>query len=196
MYEHLRGTLDDASPVHAVVDVGGVGYVLSIPLSTFERLPARGCAVRLLTALVVREDAHRLFGFGTEAERRFFRVLLGVSGVGPAVALGVVSTMPFAAFAAAVAAGDAAQLRRVKGVGKRLSERLVVELRDLLAGEPVAPGSAPAMDGAAQDALLALEALGFARATAQKAVAKAMQEIGDSGTGEPGDLVRLALRHT
>lgn len=171
------------------MDVGGVGYTLVIPLSTFERLPPAGHEVRLLTTLVVREDAHRLYGFGTETERRFFGLLQDVSGVGPQVALGILSSMPFDAFRTAVLAGDAAQLRRVKGVGKRLSERLVVELKDALA--KASPAGGEPGDESERDALLALEALGFTRGAAAKALTKVR---GDVPPGDAGELVRAALR--
>jgi holliday junction DNA helicase RuvA len=191
MYVHLRGTLESKNPAAVVIDVGGVGYGVSIPLSTFERLPAPGNPVKLFTSLAVREDAMRLFGFASAEERTFFLSLLAVTGVGPAVALGIVSSLPLAAFQAAVLSGDAARLRRVKGVGKRLSERLVLELNDVMRGlSPTDDGEEP--DTAVKDALLALEALGFARLAAEKAVKKA-RETG-TGRGDPGDLVRAALQ--
>ena len=172
-----------------------MGYDLAIPLSTYDRLPSEGAEVRLFTTLVVREDALRLFGFATEEERSFFTTLQGVSGVGPAVALGIVSSVPFAEFRAAVVAGDAQRLRRVRGVGKKLSERLVVELRDAWGDVALTPGpgavAAPG-DAAARDAVLALEALGFPREAASRAVAGSRGEA-PSGA-DAGVLVRLALR--
>lgn len=194
MYEHLRGRLERKTPAEAVVDVAGVGYVLSIPLTTYDRLPAEGEGVTLFAELVVREDAHRLFGFATRDERAFFRSLQAVSGVGPAVALQVVSSVTFAEFRDAVVAGDAARLRRVRGIGKKLSERLVVELRDSMAAIPPqgAAAAAPA-DPVERDALLALEALGFPRAAADEAVAASRRE--GPPPRDAGDLVRRALRH-
>ena len=175
-----------------MVDVGGIGFAVAIPLSTFERLPAAGGDVHLHTVLVVREDSQRLYGFATEDERAFFNALQSVSGVGPAVGLGIVSSIPFAAFQAAVLAGDSAQLRRVKGVGKRLSERLVVELKGLV--QHMTPGDEPASseDAATRDALLALEALGFTRTAAAKALRR-LREKGEDAT-DSGDLVRRALQ--
>ena len=157
MYDHLRGTLEAKTPARAVVDVNGIGFGVDIPLSTFERLPAPGDKVRLFTVLVVREDAHRLFGFGTRNERTFFQALTSVSGVGPAVGLGIVSSMPFATFQSAVLSGDAAGLQRVKGVGKRLSERLVVELRDVMKRMTPPGEHADPADAGVRDALMALE---------------------------------------
>ncbi len=195
MYHHLRGTLERKTPAEVVVDVGGVGYSLTIPLSTFERLPAEGGDVRLLTTLVVREDAHRLYGFLRPEERSFFVALQAVSGVGPQVALGIVSSLTLTEFRAAVEGGEARRLQRVKGVGKRLSERLIVELRDRL-GDVAADapmGSASAVD---RDAVMALEALGYTRAQADKAVAavRAQDGAASDARGDAGDLVRRALR--
>jgi len=191
VYHHLNGTLERKSPAQVVLDVGGVGYVVTVPLSTYERLPAEGEPVRLLTTFVVREDSHRLFGFLREEERAFFGVLQAVSGVGPQVALGIVSSMPLVEFRAAVSAGDATRLQRVKGVGRRLSERLVVELKDRLGdvGEDAPQGSATADD---RDAVLALEALGFTPAQAERAVAQV--RAGKDSVTDAGDLVRRALR--
>ena len=191
MYNHLRGTLVTKTPAEAVLEVCGVGYALTIPLSTYEQLPAEGAEAFLLTTFVVREDAHRLYGFVTEAERAFFNVLRGVSGVGPQVALAIVSSMTLMNFRACVSSGDAAQLRRVKGVGKRLSERLVVELKDRL-GDVGGDAPAGSPDAGDRDAVLALEALGFTLVQAEKAVAKVRADAPD--IGDPGDVVRRALR--
>lgn len=193
MYEHVRGRLDAKTPAEAVVDVGGIGFVLSIPLTTYDRLPATGAQVLLFTHLVVREDSHRLFGFASRDERVFFRTLQAVSGVGPAVALQVVSSVSLAEFSDAVAARDAARLRRIRGIGRKLSERLVVELKDALPriSPPGAPAAADPID---RDALLALEALGFSRASSEAAVAAARAESGAPPL-DAGDLVRRALRH-
>lgn len=191
MYEHLRGTLAERSPAHAVLEVGGVGYRLAIPLSTFERLPPAGGVATLFVELVVREDAHRLYGFATKDERAFFLGLQSVSGVGPAVALAIVSSMTWDAFRSAVRDGDAARLRRVRGIGKRLSERLVLELRDTI-GRDSQPVGAGAEDPGARDALLALEQLGFAREDAAQALAALRRET--PGATDAGDLVRRALQ--
>lgn len=192
MYEYLRGSLVERSPAHAVLDVGGVGFRLSIPLSSYEKLPVVGSETKLHVTLVVREDSHRLYGFATLDERAFFVGLQTVSGIGPAVALGIVSSMSFASFRAAVASGDAAQLRRIRGVGKRLSERLVVELRDKLGADGsgvIAPG---ARSAAAHDAQMALEQLGFERAAAADALAEILGA--SPGLDDAGELVRRALK--
>lgn len=179
-----------------MIDVGGVGYGLSVSLSTFERLPAAGSAVRLFTVLSVREDAHRLYGFHSHEEREFFLVLTSVSGVGPAVALGILSALPVATLQAAVVSGDAGRLRKVKGVGKRLSERLVVELkdrmRDMAAGASDDVGGTPHPDAGVKDAVLALEKMGFSHNEAAKAVRTVRDD--DPDCGDAGELVRRALR--
>ena len=192
MFEHLRGRLERKTPAEAVIDVGGVGYLLSIPLSTYERLPAEGSDARFLVEFVVREDAHRLFGFATREERSFFRMLQSVSGVGPSVALQIVSSASFGEVRDAVLAADAARLRRIRGVGKKLSERLVVELRDSM--EAAAPGMAATSSGdpIARDAVLALEALGFPRAAAEQALSDCSGET--PPPRDAGELVRRALR--
>jgi len=192
MYEHLRGTLVERGPAHAVIDVSGVGYVVSIPLSTFEQLPPAGKPAQFFVTLVVREDSHRLYGFATRDERTFFLRLQAVSGVGPAVALGIVSSMSWGAFRAAVLAGDAASLRRIRGIGKRLSERLVVELKDKLGASDDVPAAAGPADSAARDAQMALERLGFAPDASSAALSAVRAD--DPEAHDAGELVRRALK--
>lgn len=169
----------------------GVGYLVQIPLTTYERLPAEGSEVTVLVTLVVREDSHRLFGFATSDERSFFTSLQTVSGVGPALALSIVSSITLAEFRRAVLAGDAARLRKVRGIGKKLSDRLVVEMKDVLERIVPAGGEDPG-DGMARDALMALEALGFNRAEAGDAIRLCREQ--DPSARDAGELVRLALR--
>lgn len=158
MIGRIAGTLAEKSPPQVVVVAHGVGYEIDVPMSTFYHLPKTGEAVELLTHLVVREDAHLLYGFLTAAERTAFRQLLKVSGVGPKVALAVLSGLSVDDLAAAVAAEDAARLTRVPGIGRKTAERLVLELRDKLA--PSAP-AARASAAHGPDALNALLALGY-----------------------------------
>lgn len=158
MIGRLVGTLGTKSPPQVVVLVHGVGYEVDVPMSTFCNLPRSGEAVELFTHLVVREDAHLLFGFLTEGERSAFRQLLKVSGVGPKVALAVLSGLSVEDLARAVAEGDAARMTRVPGIGKKTAERLVLELRDKLdAALPAAVKAAPA----SVDVVNALLALGY-----------------------------------
>jgi Holliday junction DNA helicase RuvA len=154
----IAGTLAEKAPPTVVVMAHGVGYEIDVPMSTFYNLPRTGEAVELLTHLVVREDAHLLFGFLTAGERNAFRQLLRVSGVGPKVALAVLSGLSVDDLAVAVAAQDAASLTRVPGIGKKTAERLVLELRDKLAA---ALPAAKAATTHAPDVLNALLALGY-----------------------------------
>ncbi|MBL0144045.1 MAG: Holliday junction branch migration protein RuvA [Betaproteobacteria bacterium] len=158
MIGRIAGTLVEKNPPQVVVLASGVGYEIDVPMSTFYNLPKTGEAVELLTHLVVREDAHLLFGFLTAGERTAFRQLLKVSGVGPKVALSVLSGLSVDDLAAAVASDDAARLTRVPGIGKKTAERLVLELRDKLPSTlPAAKASAPH----ASDVLNALLSLGY-----------------------------------
>ena len=192
MYEHLRGVLEERSPAHAVIDVGGVGYRVAIPLSTYEKLPPIGKPTQLFVELVVREDSQRLFGFASRDEREFFLGLQSVSGVGPAVALGIVSAMTWGSFRSAVASGDSARLRTIRGVGKRLSERLVLELKDKIGLVGGATSDSAPPDRASRDAQLALEQLGFA----PDAAAAALSDLRrlDPSVDDAGELVRRALK--
>ncbi len=192
MYEYLRGSLVERSPAHAVLDVGGIGFRIAIPLSTYEKLTPLGSLVQLHIVLVVREDSQRLFGFATLDERAFFVGLQTVSGIGPAVALGIVSSMTFSSFRAAVTAGDASQLRRIRGVGKRLSERLVVELRDKLGADGTGAAAGGAHSAASHDAQMALEQLGFDRDAAALALSELRRE--SPSLDDAGELVRRALK--
>src|SRR5882672_12584085 len=131
MITFLRGKLVEALPTQAIVEVQGVGYEVLIPLSSFDKLPAPGGEVQLLTHLAVREDAHVLYGFMTGAERELFRLLINtVSGIGPKIALNILSGISVTAFRGAVANGDIKALSQISGVGKKTAERIVVELKD------------------------------------------------------------------
>lgn len=198
MITFLHGKLVEVLPTQVVVDVHGVGYEALIPLSSYDKLPAPGSEVKLLTHLAVREDAHTLYGFLTAAERDLFRLLIHtVSGIGPKIALNVLSGVSVTAFRAAVAAGDVKALSQLSGVGKKTAERIVVELRDKLgavtapgsggAGAPITPG-----DQKVNDAVLALLALGYKQPDAHAAVQGARAMLGaEAGVDQ---LVRAALR--
>lgn len=188
MISRLAGRLVEKSPPAIVVEVQGVGYELDVPMSTFYQLPAIGQEVRLFTHLVVREDAHLLFGFATEGERQAFRQLLRITGIGTRTALALLSGLSVDELYAAIGQQDSARLTRVPGIGKKTAERLVLELKDKLS---FAPGMAPAGGAAAQagsDALNALLALGYNDKEARAAL----------GRLEPGlavpDAIRQALR--
>jgi Holliday junction DNA helicase RuvA len=168
MIGQIRGILVEKNFPQVIVSCGGVGYEVDVPMSTFYPLPRTGEEVALLTHLVVREDAHLLFGFLTAGERGAFRQLLKISGVGPKVALSVLSGMSVDDLSAAVAAEDAARLTKVPGIGKKTAERLVLELRDKLP-KVVASGRTGATTGTS-DVLNALLGLGYNEREASAAV--------------------------
>jgi len=197
MISFLEGILAEAWPTRAVINCQGIGYELLIPVTTFDHLPKIGEKIRLLTHLVVREDAHTLYGFFSSGERDLFRLLLHhVSGVGPKTALSILAGSTPQTVRDAVATGDTSTLAKLKGLGKKTAERIVLELRDklpaldsLAGGTPSERGSDhPPMSGNSQDALLALLALGYKSAEAQKALQ------GLDSSLPSGDLVREALR--
>jgi Holliday junction DNA helicase RuvA len=198
MISFLHGKLVDALPTQVTVDVNGVGYDVLIPLSSFDKLPQPGGDVKLLTHLAVREDAHVLYGFMTTAERELFRMLINtVSGIGPKIALNVLSGMNPVAFRGAVANGDVKSLSQISGVGRKTAERIVVELRDKIgaAGAWEASSAARTLSSSDQkvnDAVLALMALGFKQPDAHESVRAAQAMLGEAASVE--ELVRAALK--
>lgn len=198
MISFLHGTLVAALPTQVTVEVHGVGYDVLIPLSSFDKLPAPGGEVRLLTHLAIREDAHVLYGFATAAERELFRMLVNtVSGIGPKIALNVLSGMNPIAFRGAVASGDVKALSSISGVGRKTAERIVVELKDKVgaAGAWEASSAERALSADGQrlnDAVLALMALGFKQPEAHETVRAAQTMLGAQATVE--ELVRAGLK--
>jgi Holliday junction DNA helicase RuvA len=160
MIGRLTGMLLEKNPPQILIDVGGVAYELDVPMSTFYNLPQTGVSVSLHTHLVVREDAHLLFGFGTEAERNAFRQLLRISGVGARTALAVLSGLSVSDLQQAVSSQEAGRLVKIPGIGKKTAERLLLELRDKLEVRSVAGAAAPAVP-AGSDVMHALLALGY-----------------------------------
>jgi len=198
MISFLQGKLVDALPTQVTVDVQGIGYEVLIPLSSFDKLPQPGGDVKLLTQLIVREDAHVLYGFATAVERDLFRLLINnVSGIGPKTALNILSGMNAVAFRGAVANSDVKSLSQISGVGKKTAERIVVELRDKVgaAGAWEASSAQRALSPADQkinDAVLALMALGFKQVEAHDAVRSAQAVLGSDASVER--LVRTSLK--
>lgn len=199
MITSLQGTLAMASPLRAVVELNGLGYEVCIPTTTAEKLPAPGATVRLHTHVVYREDSQTLYGFTTAAERDFFRLLIEkVTGVGPKMALSVMSRLSLPVLQGAIAAGDVATLAKCPGIGKKTAERLVIELKGLyapapgafvtLAG-PAAPGGEVA--NAQRDAVMALMALGYKAADADKVIRQSWISLGPAATTE--QLIKKAL---
>ncbi len=199
MISFLEGLVDSMLPTRVVLNVGGVGYQIEIPLSSADKIPPVGVRVRLLTHLVVREDAHTLYGFITEAERDLFVLLAKhVTGIGPKLALAVLSGMSVPFFKAAVVSGDVAALAKISGLGKKTAERIVLELKDKLgvaaAWQVSAMQTAPdPLERAVNDAVLALISLGYKQVDAQRAVRQVAAE-GAQEVPESEVFVKKALR--
>ena len=198
MIGRLRGTLAEKQPPHLLLDVNGVGYELEVPMTTLYRLPAQGETVTLHTHLVVREDAHLLYGFYEKRDRELFCELIRLNGVGPKLALALMSGLEVDELVRCVQAQDTAALTKVPGVGKKTAERLLVELKDrfkawesipAIAPLVVEPQLAQAVSSAENDAVSALISLGYKPQEASRAVA-AVKEDGMSSE----DLIRRALR--
>ena len=190
MIGRIAGRLVDKHPPQVMVECAGIAYEIDVPMSTFYNLPRTGEEVVLLTHLVVREDAHLLFGFLTAAERTAFRQLLKISGVGPKVALSVLSGMSVDDLSAAVATEDAARLTKIPGIGKKTAERLVLELRDKLPKAiPAARAGAGGALAESADVLNALLGLGYNEREAQAAVKQLPADL------QIADAIRQALKH-
>lgn len=194
MIGHLRGVLAHKEPPFLVIEVGGIGYEIEAPLSTCFRLPAVGEAVHLCTHLLIREDQHTLFGFMTEGERRLFRSLIKVSGVGAKTALGILSGLSAEEFARAIESADLSVLTRLPGVGRKTAERLVVEMRDRVraSGLPAGPvGSGAVAPGASPraEALDALVALGYKAPEARRLLEQVPEAVNSTE-----ELLRTVLR--
>ena len=215
MYNHIHGTLESKTPSEAVIDAGGVGFVLRIPYSTAASLPEPGSRVKLLAHLHVTDDAHTLFGFSTHEEREFFLQLMTVSGVGPKMALAVLSGGHVRDIQQAIRLGDFASLKRIKGVGDGTAKKIVLELGKILIHQPVAttaqeianarkapigsPVIAPGLDA---DTDLAVKAVMQLQQTAPdaalQAVQRAFSELSARSKSRPAvqDVVQLAMKYT
>ena len=205
MITSIQGALAEATPLRAVVELNGLGYEVNIPVTTAEKLPAPGATVKLHTLVIYREDAQTLYGFASATDRDFFRTMIEtVSGVGPKLALTILSGMSLPVLENAIRNGDVASLSKCPGVGKKTAERLIVELRSKVGASggasPVAgPGpvvagaaaTAPTGDTSLRDAVLALTALGYKQADADAAVRRAQIALGADATTEK--LIKRAL---
>lgn len=204
MIVSLTGTVSEATPVRAVLNVQGVGYEVLMPISTAQKLPGIGETAKLLTVAVYREDSQTLYGFATEEERGFFRLLVEkVSGIGPKIALSILSRMDVSSLTRAIANSDVKALSSCPGIGKKTAERLVVELKDKvkslgaggatlsMAGSSSTTGAIDAASSARLDAVAALIALGMKESEAEKAIQRASDRLGSSATSE--ELVRAAF---
>jgi Holliday junction DNA helicase RuvA len=191
----IQGILTAATPLQAIVELNGLGYEVHVPVTTAERLPALGSPVKLHTYVVYREDAQNLYGFGTPAERDFFRLMIeNVTGVGPKVAISILSRLSLPLLQGAIRAGDVGLLAKCPGIGRKTAERLVIELKSRIGGT----GSAAAAEAGAapeasshRDAVAALGALGYKAADADQAVRRAALALGPAATTE--QLIKKAL---
>lgn len=197
MIAFLHGKLADATPTHVVVDCGGVGYSVFIPLSSYDKLPPKGGDVKLLTYhhVVAHEGTQQLFGFVTPEEREMFLLLVSISGIGPKLAINILSSTSISTLRGAITSGDTKTLSALRGIGKKTAERLVVELRDKLGA--AAPFEAKGRTATAEeqkvaDAVLALVSLGYKQMDAHKAILAAAEKHGPKANIE--ELVRAALR--
>jgi holliday junction DNA helicase RuvA len=193
MIARLTGILAETASDHCVLDVGGVGYLVLVSARTLSAIGAVGGTVMLLTELQVREDAMTLFGFGSAGERDWFKLLTGVQGVGGKVALNILSALDATDLSRAISAQDKAMVARANGVGPKLAERIVRELKDKVGGVAFGSvGAATPATGHGADAVSALTGLGFKPGEASAAVAAAVDDLGDDATLDA--LVRLALK--
>ena len=201
MITSIQGTLAAATPLHAVVELNGLGYEVNIPVTTAEKLPAPGAMVKLHTHVIYREDAQTLYGFATPAERDFFRLMIEhVTGIGPKSALTIMSKLSLPLLEGAIRAGDIATLAKCPGIGKKTAERLVVELKTKVGGTGLAgamssadggESSAAPADTRQRDAVSALVALGYKAADADQSVRRAALALGADATTEK--LIKKAL---
>ena len=191
MIAQIHGRLLRKGPQEAVVDVGGVGYRVTIPLSTFYRVGEPGAEVTLLTHTHVREDTLALFGFLTPVEQALFERLIAVSGVGPKLAVSVLSGIEAPELVAALRTGDVARLTRIPGVGKKTAERLVVELKDKMQDLPSSEAALVGPSAASDDVVSALVHLGYARPEAERAVERTLRTHANAPFE---DLLRFALQ--
>ncbi|MDQ8197716.1 Holliday junction branch migration protein RuvA [Pelagicoccus enzymogenes] len=205
MIVSIEGILERATPLTAIINAGGLGYLVNIPVSTAAKLPANGEKVKLHTHAVYREDSQSLYGFANEQERNFFQLLIEkVSGVGPKVGISMMSKLELPSLLSAIGSEDAVLLAKTPGIGKKTAERVIIELKDKLgafsqsAGASALPGfvsdaNAPAKAGVnhTDDAILALLALGYKQNEASKAVGKAVDALGPNASTEA--LIKAAL---
>ncbi len=198
MISYLQGKLVHKSPTELVIDVNGVGYQVSIPLSTFEKLENAGGVVKILTYMHVREDLMQLYGFATESERELFKLLMSVSGIGPKMAQGILSGLNTEELKRSILDGNIAALTSISGVGRKTAERLIIELRDKLGKTDTLDSSVISTSKqlkARAEAAVALMSLGFTKQSAEKALIAVMSETTDKDLPVE-EIVRHALKHS
>ena len=198
MITSIQGMLSSATPLRAIIELNGFGYEVNVPVTTAEKLPPPGATVKLHTLVIYREDAQTLYGFATPEERDFFRLMIeNVTGVGPKLALTIMSRLSLASLEGAIRSGDITTLAKSPGIGKKTAERLVVELKarvggaDLATAVPAGSGAAPAGASIHRDAVSALIALGYKAADADQAVRRSTLALGPEASTE--SLIKKAL---
>jgi Holliday junction DNA helicase RuvA len=194
MITYVRGSLAEKQPTRAVIDVHGIGYEILIPLSSYDRLPLLGEECQILTIDHVREDSHQLFGFMSAEERDLFKLLTGISGIGPKLALSALSGLSVRELKLAVAEADIKRLSGIVGVGKKMAERIAVELRDKISEVEIMQARVGAGGGdtiVMRDAMLALVALGYTQEAARKMIEKVPEET--RGTLGVEGIIKKAL---
>lgn len=191
MIAQLSGMLVEANPNRVLIDVHGVGYEVFIPSSSFSNLPVQGKPVRLFTHLSIRDDAHLLFGFATMKERRLFRLVQSVGGIGPKVALNVLGAMSPSDFARAVSEGNTARISQISGLGKKTAQRIIVELKDKLPSDLAFSSQSSPDSAQLRDAIAALISLGYKQSDAAKRVEAAQKILGENA--ELDRLIKVSL---
>ncbi len=200
LYNYLRGKLTEKTPARVTVDVGGIGFEVAVPLGTSEKLPSTGIDVKLWIHHLVREDAELLFGFLTEEERSLFRLLISVSGIGPKLGITLLSGLGAAKLKRAIVEGSIIALTEISGIGKKIAERLIVELREKVVMERFIDadkkeGKHSAQDTLIQDSLQALVSLGYSKQSAKNAIDKALSSGQRDKHLDPEHLIRESLKH-
>ena len=195
MISSLTGTLTAKAPTEVVLSIGGIGFTVHIPISTFEALGPAGTTVTLLTHLHVREDALQLFGFASDNERVMFRALIAITGIGPKMALGILSGISVPDLRSHILTGNAAALTAIPGVGRKTADRLVLELREKVGKTSESAPAEPATN-VRVEAALALVSLGYSRPAAEQAIAAAARTLAGGDPPSLEQLIRAALKHT
>ncbi|MBO7465573.1 MAG: Holliday junction branch migration protein RuvA [Bacteroidales bacterium] len=194
MITHIEGTLTEKNPTYAIIDCGGVGFMIHISLPTYSSLPEEKSRCKLFTHFVVKEDAQALYGFASTYERELFRLLIGVSGIGAGTARMMLSAFPPEELAAHIASGDTQAVQSIKGVGAKTAQRVVMELKDKVQRHvtDLPNNISPACNKSAEEALSALVQLGFSKPVASKAVQHVLKAGGEEQTVE--EILRSALK--
>ncbi|NCD31877.1 MAG: Holliday junction branch migration protein RuvA [Spartobacteria bacterium] len=191
----VEGILEEKTPARIIINAGGIGYEVFIPLSSYDRLPLKGQSCRVLTHHHIREDAHILFGFTSSNEKDLFERLIAISGIGPKLALSILSGMNVRDFKSSILNGDVKRLSSISGIGKRMAERLIVEMKGKITAAEALEVSSNSGDASSdhrsKDAVLALVSLGYKQVDAVKMIHKIQPKISESTTVE--DLIRMAL---